>query len=77
MVSESDKRVSMSSSALKRVIISTKKAPDAIGPYNQAVLVDYTLYVSGQIGFLPSSMEVPASDLDLGPPPSLPFTIHV
>ena len=27
------------SASLRRVIISTKKAPDAIGPYNQAVQV--------------------------------------
>ncbi len=30
-------------------IIFTKEAPAPIGPYNQAVLVDNTLYVSGQI----------------------------
>merc|ERR1711970_1075926 len=49
--------ISMSAS-LRRVIISTKKAPDAIGPYNQAVQVNSTLYISGQIGFIPSTMEV-------------------
>merc|ERR1712110_1037896 len=43
---------------LRRVIIATKKAPDAIGPYNQAVQVDSTLYISGQIGFIPSTMEI-------------------
>eukprot|EP00091_Calanus_sinicus_P024668 TRINITY_DN8988_c0_g1_i1.p1 TRINITY_DN8988_c0_g1~~TRINITY_DN8988_c0_g1_i1.p1 ORF type:complete len:164 (-),score=57.80 TRINITY_DN8988_c0_g1_i1:133-624(-) len=49
--------ISMSAS-LRRVIISTKKAPDAIGPYNQAVQVNSTLYISGQIGFNPSTMEI-------------------
>merc|ERR1712114_67451 len=49
--------ISMSGS-LRRVIISTKKAPDAIGPYNQAVQVNNTLYISGQIGFIPETMEV-------------------
>merc|ERR1711978_21989 len=49
--------ISMSGS-LRRVIISTKKAPDAIGPYNQAVQVNNTLYISGQIGFDPSTMEI-------------------
>ena len=39
------------SNSLRRVIIATKKAPDAIGPYNQAVQVNNTLYISGQIGF--------------------------
>merc|ERR1712106_179365 len=46
------------SASLRRVIISTKKAPDAIGPYNQAVQVNSTLYISGQIGFNPSTMEI-------------------
>jgi len=41
-----------------RKIVSTDKAPGAIGPYNQAVLVDRTLYISGQIGFEPSTMEI-------------------
>ncbi|KAL4842656.1 hypothetical protein H8958_015411 [Nasalis larvatus] len=42
------------SSLIKRVI-STAKAPGAIGPYSQAVLVDRTIYISGQIGMDPSS----------------------
>merc|ERR1712042_119526 len=46
------------SATLRRVIIATKKAPDAIGPYNQAVQVGNTLYISGQIGFVPETMEV-------------------
>ena len=46
------------SGELKRVIISTSKAPGAIGPYNQAVLVDRTLYISGQIGFDPPTMQI-------------------
>merc|ERR1711913_190196 len=44
--------------SLRRVIIATKKAPDAIGPYNQAVQVNSTLYISGQIGFNPSTMDI-------------------
>ncbi|KAL4694742.1 hypothetical protein H8957_002203 [Semnopithecus entellus] len=42
------------SSLIKRVI-STTKAPGAIGPYSQAVLVDRTIYISGKIGMDPSS----------------------
>ncbi|XP_064606875.1 2-iminobutanoate/2-iminopropanoate deaminase-like [Liolophura sinensis] len=42
-----------------RRIISTPKAPKAIGPYSQAVAVDKTLYVSGQLGLNPESMELP------------------
>uniref|UniRef100_A0A1A7XWU2 2-iminobutanoate/2-iminopropanoate deaminase n=1 Tax=Iconisemion striatum TaxID=60296 RepID=A0A1A7XWU2_9TELE len=42
-------------SAVIRRIISTAKAPAAIGPYSQAVLVDQTVYVSGQLGMDPVS----------------------
>nr|XP_037862765.1 2-iminobutanoate/2-iminopropanoate deaminase-like [Chlorocebus sabaeus] len=42
------------SSLIKRVI-STAKAPGAIGPYSQAVLVNRTIYISRQIGMDPSS----------------------
>ncbi len=34
-------------------IISTKKAPQAIGPYSQAVMVEGILYSSGQIALTP------------------------
>merc|ERR1711884_139105 len=51
-------RLSIFTMSLRRVIIATKKAPDAIGPYNQAVQVNNTLYISGQIGFVPETMEV-------------------
>jgi 2-iminobutanoate/2-iminopropanoate deaminase len=34
---------------MSKKIIFTPDAPAAIGPYSQAVLVDQTLYVSGQI----------------------------
>lgn len=36
-------------------IIQTNLAPAAIGPYSQAVLVNQTLYVSGQIPLDPDS----------------------
>ncbi len=36
--------------------ISTKNAPTAVGPYSQGVLVNDTLYVSGQIPFVPETM---------------------
>ncbi|KAJ7337994.1 hypothetical protein JRQ81_010520 [Phrynocephalus forsythii] len=41
--------------ALVKKIISTAKAPAAIGPYSQAVLVDRTMYISGQLGMDPTS----------------------
>ncbi|TPV33473.1 RidA family protein [Paucihalobacter ruber] len=36
-------------------IINTKQAPAPIGPYNQAVLVNNTLYTSGQIAINPET----------------------
>lgn len=36
-------------------IITTDKAPAPIGPYNQAVLSDNTLYISGQIALNPET----------------------
>lgn len=44
-------------------IISTPKAPAAIGPYNQAVKSGSTLYCSGQIGLVPETGEL-AQGLD-------------
>uniref|UniRef100_A0A6I8PAN8 2-iminobutanoate/2-iminopropanoate deaminase n=1 Tax=Ornithorhynchus anatinus TaxID=9258 RepID=A0A6I8PAN8_ORNAN len=42
-------------SSLIKKVISTAKAPGAIGPYSQAVLVDKTMYISGQIGMDPAN----------------------
>ncbi|KAM6967853.1 2-iminobutanoate/2-iminopropanoate deaminase-like [Aplochiton taeniatus] len=42
-------------SAIIRKIVHTAKAPAAIGPYSQAVVVDRTMYVSGQLGMDPVS----------------------
>ncbi len=39
-------------------IIATENAPQAIGPYSQAVEVNGTLYISGQVPLLPESMKV-------------------
>lgn len=36
-------------------IINTNQAPAPIGPYNQAVLVNNTLYTSGQIAINPAN----------------------
>ncbi|MFQ3181994.1 MAG: 2-iminobutanoate/2-iminopropanoate deaminase [Polaribacter sp.] len=38
-----------------KTIITTKKAPAPIGPYNQAILTGNTLYTSGQIAINPES----------------------
>ena len=39
-------------------IIKTKNAPAPIGPYNQAIQAKDTLYISGQIPLIPSTMEL-------------------
>ena len=41
-------------------IIQTPDAPAAIGTYSQAVRVDNTVYLSGQIGLDPSTMQMVA-----------------
>ena len=43
---------------MKKEIITTLNAPAPIGPYNQAVKVGNTLYISGQIPLIPTSMEI-------------------
>ena len=42
----------------QRHIITTDHAPQAIGTYSQAVRVDKTVYISGQIPLDPATMEV-------------------
>ncbi|SHF63975.1 2-iminobutanoate/2-iminopropanoate deaminase [Fodinibius roseus] len=44
-------------------IIHTSDAPDAIGPYSQAVVHNDLVYCSGQIGLEPESMEFAGSDV--------------
>jgi 2-iminobutanoate/2-iminopropanoate deaminase len=46
-------------------IIYTDKAPAPIGPYNQAVLVDNTLYTSGQIALNPATMELVLDTIEI------------
>ncbi|MEM8564523.1 MAG: RidA family protein [Pseudomonadota bacterium] len=41
-----------------RAVISTPDAPEAIGPYSQAIKVGNTVWLSGQIPLIPSTMEV-------------------
>ena len=44
-------------------IITTNNAPAPIGPYNQAILVNDTLYLSGQIGLDPRLMKIVEGDI--------------
>ncbi|MGB1912464.1 MAG: Rid family hydrolase, partial [Porticoccaceae bacterium] len=43
--------------------IYTEKAPAAIGPYSQAVKVNNTVYLSGQIPLDPETMELIDGDI--------------
>ena len=43
---------------MTKEIIQTDKAPQAIGTYSQAVKVDNTVYLSGQIPLVPETMEI-------------------
>ena len=43
---------------MAKIIISTLHAPAAIGTYSQAVRVGDTVYMSGQIGLDPASMQM-------------------
>jgi 2-iminobutanoate/2-iminopropanoate deaminase len=48
---------------MEKKIINTKNAPAPIGPYNQAVLVNDTLYISGQICIDPSTSQLKNRDI--------------
>lgn len=48
---------------MTKKIIQTKKAPQAIGTYSQAVKVDNTVYLSGQIPLIPETMEIASGDI--------------
>lgn len=39
-------------------IIETSNAPQAVGPYSQAVEVNGTLYISGQVPLIPATMKL-------------------
>lgn len=48
---------------MSRQIIKTSKAPQAIGTYSQAVKVNDTVYLSGQIPLHPETMEMVGADI--------------
>jgi len=43
---------------MSKKIIATADAPAAIGPYSQAVQAGHTVYLSGQIGLDPATMQM-------------------
>ena len=48
---------------MSRQIISTERAPKAIGTYSQAVKAGDTVYLSGQIPLVPETMELVQGDM--------------
>jgi len=50
---------------MSREIISTDKAPQAIGTYSQAVKVGATVYLSGQIPLIPETMEMVEGNIEV------------
>ncbi len=45
-------------------IIQTDKAPAPVGPYNQAIIHNGTLYISGQIAIDPATGELVTGDIE-------------
>ena len=41
-----------------KIVISSDKAPAAVGPYSQGILIDKTLYLAGQIALDPSTRKI-------------------
>jgi reactive intermediate/imine deaminase len=49
---------------MTRQIVSTDRAPRAIGTYSQAVRVGDTVYLSGQIPLVPETMDLVQGDME-------------
>ena len=48
---------------MNKTIILSNKAPEPIGPYSQAIKVENTLYVSGQIPLVPDTGQLITNDI--------------
>lgn len=48
---------------MEKLVISTNKAPAAIGPYSQAIRMGDFVFVSGQIPILPANGEIVQGDI--------------
>jgi 2-iminobutanoate/2-iminopropanoate deaminase len=46
-----------------REVISTKEAPQAIGPYSQAIRANGLVFVSGQVAIDPATQQVVSGDV--------------
>jgi reactive intermediate/imine deaminase len=50
---------------MSRQSIHTDSAPQAIGPYSQAVRAGDTVYLSGQVPFDPATMQLVSGDMEV------------
>jgi 2-iminobutanoate/2-iminopropanoate deaminase len=50
---------------MMKKIFSTIKAPAAVGPYSQAVEINHTLYISGQIPINPETGKLVEGDITI------------
>jgi 2-iminobutanoate/2-iminopropanoate deaminase len=48
---------------MDKKVINTSKAPAPIGPYNQAIMANNMLYISGQIPINPETNELVSGDV--------------
>ncbi|MFI3185445.1 MAG: RidA family protein [Methylococcaceae bacterium] len=48
---------------MTKYIIQTENAPQAIGSYSQAIRVEHTVYLSGQIPLVPETMRIIEGDI--------------
>ncbi len=49
---------------MKKKVIQTDKAPQAIGPYSQAIRTESMIYTAGQIGLEPATGELVAGGVE-------------
>jgi len=49
---------------MKNKVVSTDKAPAAIGPYSQGIVAGQMVFVSGQLGMDPKTTELVGDDLE-------------
>lgn len=49
---------------MQRKVISTDKAPAAIGPYSQAIKINGMVFTSGQVPIAPETGKIEASDIE-------------
>ena len=50
---------------MAREVVHTDKAPQAIGTYSQAIKIDSTVYLSGQIPLVPETMELVEGNIEV------------